>query len=331
MNQNTRQAITRRRILQISASTMAIGLASPAFAQSPYPDRPIRLVVPYPAGALTDSLGRLMADRLRPVLNQPVVVENRPGAGTLLGASQVAKSPADGYSLIVATSTTLAISPAMFASPPAVASDFVGVAMIGSVSLLLVTRPDLPAANLSELVALMRKEPGRFNYASPGKGTMHHLLVEMINAQEKLTATHVPYQGSMAALTDLLTGRVDFMFIDAVAGLPQIQAKKVNVLAVAAPQRMSLLPNVPTVAETFPRVDIQAWQSIAAPRGTPAAIVNKLNAEINKLLETEDMRATLLKSGVAANPMSVSALNALIAKDEKRFADLVIAAGVKAN
>ena len=254
-----------------------------------------------------------------------------PGAGTLLGASQVAKSAPDGYSLIVATSTTLAISPAMFASPPAVAADFVGVAMIGSVSLLLVTRPDLPARNLSELVALMRKEPGRFNYASPGKGTMHHLLVEMINAQEKLTATHVPYQGSMAALTDLLTGRVDFMFIDAVAGLPQIQAKKVNVLAVAAPKRMSLLPQVPTVAETFPNVDIQAWQSIAAPRGTPAAIVNKLNADINKLLESEDVRETLLRSGVAANPMSVPALNALIAKDEKRFADLVAAAGVKAN
>lgn len=331
MNRNLLHTITRRRILQASASMLASGLAWPAFAQSTYPERAIKLVVPYPAGALTDSLGRLMADRLRPVLNQPVVVENRPGAGTLLGASQVARSPPDGYSLIVATSTTLAISPAMFASPPAVASDFVGVAMIGSVSLLLVTRPDLSVGNLSELVAAMRKEPGRFNYASPGKGTMHHLLIEMINAQEKLKATHVPYQGSMAALTDLLTGRVDFMFIDAVAGLPQIQAKKVNVLAVAAPQRTSLLPNVPTVTETFPNVDIQAWQSIAAPRGTPAAIVNKLNAEINKLLETEDIRATLLRSGVAANPMSVSALNALIAKDEKRFADLVNAAGLKAS
>ena len=331
MKKNALHTITRRRALQTGASLMASAFAWPTFAQSTYPDRPIRLVVPYPAGALTDSLGRLVADRLRPVLNQPVVVENRPGAGTLLGASQVAKSAPDGYSLIVATSTTLAISPAMFASPPAAAADFVGVAMIGSVSLLLVTRPDLPARNLSELVALMRKEPGRFNYASPGKGTMHHLLVEMINAQEKLTATHVPYQGSMAALTDLLTGRVDFMFIDAVAGLPQIQAKKVNVLAVAAPKRMSLLPQVPTVAETFPNVDIQAWQSIAAPRGTPAAIVNKLNADINKLLESEDVRETLLRSGVAANPMSVPALNALIAKDEKRFADLVAAAGVKAN
>ncbi|MEO7938777.1 MAG: tripartite tricarboxylate transporter substrate binding protein [Burkholderiaceae bacterium] len=331
MKKNALHPITRRRALQTGASLMASALAWPAIAQSGYPDHPIRLVVPYPAGALTDSLGRLMADRLRPVLNQPVVVENRPGAGTLLGASQVAKSPPDGYSLIVATSTTLAISPAMFASPPAVAADFVGVAMIGSVSLLLVTRPDLPASNLSELVALMRKEPGRLNYASPGKGTMHHLLVEMINAQEKLTATHVPYQGSMAALTDLLTGRVDFMFIDAVAGLPQIQAKKVNVLAVAAPKRMALLPQVPTVAETFPNVDIQAWQSIAAPHGTPAAIVNKLNAAINKLLESEDVRETLLRSGVAANPMSVAALNALIAKDEKRFSDLVMAAGVKAN
>ena len=315
MTQDKSHTITRRRVLQASASMMASGLAWPAFAQSKYPERPLKLVVPYPAGAMTDSLGRLLADRLRPVLNQPVVVENRPGAGTLLGASQVAKSPPDGYSLIVATSTTLAISPAMYLAPPAVASDFVGVAMIGSVSLLLVTRPDFAAGSLAELVAAVRKEPGRFNYASPGIGTMHHLLIEMINAQEKLKATHVPYQGSMAALTDLLSGRVDFMFIDPVAGMPQIQAKKVNVLAVAAPQRMPALPQVPTVAETFPAIDVQAWQSIAVARGTPDAIVNRLNAEINKLLETEDVRATLLKWGATANPMSVSALNALIAKE----------------
>lgn len=323
--------LTRRRLLQSTALLAGAWSTFPGLAQSAYPDRPVKLLVPFPAGALTDSLGRLMAERLRPVMGQPFVVENRPGAGTLLGASQVAKSAADGYSLIIATSTTLAISPAMYAAPPAVAADFIGVAMIGSVSLLLVTRPDLRARNLAELVALMRSEPGRYNFASPGIGTMHHLLVEMIKAQEKVTATHVPYQGSMAALTDLLTGRVDFMFIDAVAGLPQITAGKVNALAVAALQRTPTLPNVPTVAETYPRIDVQAWQSIAAPRGTPMAVVSRLNAEINKLLETAEMRATLQKLGVEANPLSVQALNDLIAADEKRFGDLVRAIGVKAS
>lgn len=323
-------AVTRRGLLRQGA-LLGAGMLNGAstFAQSDYPDRPIRLVVPYPAGALTDTLGRLMADRLRPELGQPIVVENKPGAGTLLGASQVAKSPADGYSLMIATSTTLAISPALFKNPAATAADFTGVAMIGSVSLLLVVRPDLPARNLIELVAAMRSEPGRYNYASPGNGTMHHLLIEMIKVQEKVRATHVPYQGSMAALTDLLTGRVDFMFVDAVAGLPQIEAGKLHALAVAAPERLPALPSVPTVAETYPKIDLQAWQCVAAPKDTPAAIVEKLNATINRQLEMFEVRTTLQRYGVLANPMSVPTLNKFIATDEKRFAELVELAGVK--
>ena len=323
--------LSRRHVLRYSSLGLAALAAGPAFAQAGYPDRPVKLVVPYPAGALTDSLGRLVAERLRPVLGQPLVVENRPGAGTLLGASQVAKSPADGYSLLVATTTTLAISPSMYATPPAVAADFVGVAMIGSVTLLLVTRPDLKVNNLAELVTAMRNEPGKFNFGSPGNGSMHHLIIEMIKSQEKVSATHVPYQGSLPALTDLMAGRLDFMFLDAVAGMPQIQANKVGVIAISASRRLAALPQVATVAETYPKIDIQAWQAIAAPRDTPAPVVARLNAEINKMLEAPDVRATLLKSGVEANPMSVQALNDLIAVDNKRFGDLVRAAGVKAS
>jgi tripartite-type tricarboxylate transporter receptor subunit TctC len=325
------QNLSRRHVLRRASLGLATLAAGPALAQAAYPDRPVKLVVPYPAGALTDSLGRLVAERLRPVLGQPVVVENRPGAGTLLGASQVAKSPADGYNLLVATTTTLAISPSMYATPPAVAADFVGVAMIGSVTLLLVVRPDLKVNNLAELVTAMRNEPGKFNFGSPGNGSMHHLIIEMVKSQEKVTATHVPYQGSLPALTDLMAGRIDFMFIDAVAGMPQIQANKVGVIAVSASRRLAALPQVATVAETYPRIDIQAWQAIAAPRDTPAPVVARLNAEINKMLELPEVRATLQKSGVEANPMSVQALNDLIGVDNKRFGDLVRAAGVKAT
>ncbi len=322
---------SRRQLLRYSGAGLGALVAAPAFAQAAYPDRALKLVVPYPAGALTDSLGRLVAERLRGVLGQPVVVENRPGAGTLLGASQVAKSPADGYNLLVATTTTLAISPSMYATPPAVAADFVGVAMIGSVTLLLVTRPDLKVSNLAELVAAMRNEPGKFNFGSPGNGSMHHLIIEMVKSQEKVNATHVPYQGSLPALTDMMAGRIDFMFLDAVAGMPQIQANKIGVIAVSAAKRLSELPQVATVAETYPKIDLQAWQAIAAPRGTPAAVVARLNTEINKMLESPDVRATLQKFGVEGTPMSVPALNELIAVDNKRFGDLVRAAGVKAN
>ena len=323
--------ITRRKLIKIAPIGMSFMVPELSLAQSVYPDRGIKLVVPFPAGALTDSLGRMIAERLRPILGQSIVVENRPGAGTLLGASVIAKSPPDGYNLLVATSSTLAISPSLYANPPAITSDFVGVAMIGSVSLFLVTRKDLKVNNLAELVEEMRQRPGKLNFASPGSGTMHHLIVETIKVQEKVDAMHIPYQGSVTALSDLMSGRIDFMFLDAVAALPQISANKINVIAVAASRRNTNLPNVPTVSETFPLIDIQAWQTIAAPKNTPAAIVQRLNEEINKSLDSPDGRASLQRVGVDANPLRLKALEELIAKDEKRLGNLVKSLGLKAS
>lgn len=323
--------ITRRKLLKFAPIGTSFMVPELSFAQSVYPDRGIKLVVPFPAGALTDSLGRMIAERLRPILGHSIVVENRPGAGTLLGASVIAKSPPDGYNLLVATSSTLAISPSLYANPPAITSDFVGVAMIGSVSLFLVTRKDLKVNNLAELVEEMRQRPGKLNFASPGSGTMHHLIVETIKVQEKVDAMHIPYQGSVTALSDLMSGRIDFMFLDAVAALPQISANKINVIAVAASRRNTNLPNVPTVSETFPLIDIQAWQTIAAPKNTPAAIVQRLNEEINKSLDSPDGRASLQRVGVDANPLSLKALEELIAKDEKRLGNLVKSLGLKAS
>jgi tripartite-type tricarboxylate transporter receptor subunit TctC len=323
--------ITRRKLLKFAPIGMSFMVPELSFAQSVYPDRGIKLVVPFPAGALTDSLGRMIAERLRPILGQSIVVENRPGAGTLLGASVIAKSPPDGYNLLVATSSTLAISPSLYANPPAITSDFVGVAMIGSVSLFLVTRKDLKVNNLAELVEEMRQRPGKLNFASPGSGTMHHLIVETIKVQEKVDAMHIPYQGSVTALSDLMSGRIDFMFLDAVAALPQISANKINVIAVAASRRNTNLPSVPTVSETFPLIDIQAWQTIAAPKNTPAAIVQRLNEEINKSLDSPDGRASLQRVGVDANPLSLKALEEIIAKDEKRLGNLVRSLGLKAS
>lgn len=323
--------ITRRNLIKYAPIGLSYTLPEFAMAQAAYPDRAIKLVVPFPAGALTDTLGRMIAERLRPVLNQSIVVENRPGAGTLLGASVVAKSPPDGYSLLVATSSTLAISPSLYANPPAITSDFIGVAMIGSVSLFLVTRKDLKVNTLAELVEEMRQRPGKLNFASPGSGTMHHLIVETIKVQEKIDATHIPYQGSVTALSDLMSGRIDFMFLDAVAALPQISANKINVIAVAASKRNSNLPNVPTVSETFPSIDLQAWQTIAVPKNTPSAIVQRLNEEINKSLDAPDGRTSLQRVGVDANPLSLKALEDLIAKDEKRLGGLVKSLGLKGS
>lgn len=323
--------VQRRQALQYVTAALCSGLPVLGAAQGEtYPERPVRLIVPFPAGALTDSLGRLVAERLRSSLGQPVVVENRPGVGTLLGASQVAKSAPDGYTLLLATSSTLAISPAMHANPPATREDFTPVAMIGSVTLLLVAHPDFPATNLAQLVAQVKKNPGKYNFASPGTGTMHQLLMEMIKMRQKVFITHIPYQGSVPALTDLMAGRIDFMFIDMVAGLPQINAGKVKVLAVVGAQRSALLPQVATVAETYPDIDIQPWQSVVAPKGTPASVVAKLHGSINNALATTDMRATLLKIGVEPNPLTLAQFEELIRKDAIRFAELVKFSGSKA-
>lgn len=319
----------RQMLAEAGAVFSACLLAQPAFAQRTYPDRPVKMIVPFPAGALTDLLGRMIAERLRPMIGQPIVVENKPGAGTLLGAAQAAKSVPDGYTLLVATSTTLAISPAMYDKPTATATDFTGVAMIGSVNLLLVTRPGLSVRSLPELVAMIRQSPGKLNFASPGSGTMHHLVIEMVKARERIDAIHVPYQGSVGAMTDLMSGRVDFMCLDSATAMPHVQSGGLNVIALVAPKRSSTLPDIPTIAETYPDIDVYAWQSIVAPRGTPADIVKRLNSDINKLLGEENFRTALLKAGVNADPMSSARFDAIIERDTRHFKELVRATGVR--
>jgi len=318
----------RRQFLGLLGALSAASL--PALAAD-YPDKPIHLLVPFPPGGLTDVLGRMVGERLHKSLGQPVVVENRPGAGTLLAATAVAKSPPDGYTLMVATTTTLGISPALYEGNPFKISDLTGVAMLGDVTLLLVSRPDFPASNAAELVAAVRAKPGGYNFASPGSGTVHHLLMEMLKSQENLKVPHVPYQGSGQALTDMISGRIDFMLIDASIGMPQVRAGKIKLLAVASSKRSTLAPDTPTLNETYPKLDLQAWQSIAAPAGTPPAIVARLNAEINRELATPEFRAELSKVGLEARPMGVAEFNELIRRDAPRWAELVKASGAKAN
>jgi tripartite-type tricarboxylate transporter receptor subunit TctC len=327
----------RRRLLELAAATAARALLPAACvpgaarAQAPYPDRPIRLVVPFPPGALTDNIGRVLAERLRTALGQPVLIENRPGAGTLLAGSQVAKAPADGYTLMIATSTTLGIAPVLFANPPMRISDLTGVAMIGAVTLFLVARPDLPADDLAGLVRLMRAAPGRFNFASPGNGTVHHLVVEMLKTRERVFATHIPYNGSVQALTDVMSGRLDFMLVDASIVLPQLRAGKVKALAITGTRRSALAPEVPAITERYPEIDLQAWQSLAAPAATPVEVVERLNAEVNRMLATAEFRAQLAQIGVEPQPMSAAAFNERIRREAVRWTELVRRSGARVD
>jgi tripartite-type tricarboxylate transporter receptor subunit TctC len=322
-------ASQRRAVLRgLAGGLAALGL--PGLAAD-YPDKPIHLLVPFPPGGLTDILGRLVGERLSKSLGQPVVIDNRAGAGTLLGAGIVAKAAPDGYTLMVATSTTLGISPVLYENTSFKISDLTGVAMLGDVTLLLVTRPDFPASNVASLVAAVRAKPGAYSFGSPGSGTAHQLLIELLKASEKLNAVHVPYQGSGQALTDMISGRIDFMLIDASIGMPQVRSGKIKLLAVTGSKRSTIAPDTPTLSETYPTLDLQVWQSIAAPAATPLAIVSRLNAEINRELATADFREQLSKVGVEARPMSVAEFNDMVRKDAPRWAELVKLSGAKAN
>src|SRR5471032_3498175 len=305
--------------------------ASAPRAEGTWPDQPIKLVVPYPPGAMTDVLGRMFGERFQTAFGQPVIVDNKAGAGTLLGASAVAKQPADGYTLLLATVTTLCIAPALYAKPMATHADFTGVAKIGDVTLFLLARPRLPVATPRELVALLRAKPGGYTYGSPGIGSVHHLLTELILSRERLSAVHVPYPGSVKAMGDLMEGRLDFMFLDATVALAQLSTGKLKALAVTGSQRLPELPAVPPLTDFFPSLDAQPWMSIAAPAATPPAILSRLNGEINKALADASFAGRLRQIGVAPTPLTLTAFNDFIGREVARWTEMVRLSGAKAE
>lgn len=320
----------RRRSLLAGALALPAAARGQALAQA-WPSQPFKIVVPYPPGGLTDVLGRLVGERLQAGFGQPAVIDNKPGAATQLGAALVAKAPADGYTLLLATVSTLAITPALYAKPLIHYTDFAPVAMMGRVVLFLVCRPDLAVADPKALVALLQAEPDRHSYGSPGVGTAHHLLVELIRSRAPFSATHVPYLGSAKAVVDLMEGRFDFMFLDAAVALQPIKAGKLKVLAVTGSAPDSTLPEVPPITTFFPGLDLQPWMSIVGPAGLPAPIAARLNGELNKALADPAFVQRLREVGLAALPLTVDAFGDFIRRDAARWAELVKASGAKAE
>jgi len=304
----------------------------PANAQS-YPVKPIRLVVPYPPGALTDLLGRAIGERLAAAMKQPVVVDNRPGAGTLVGAEAVAKSPADGYTLLMATSTTLGISPALYRkSPIDPVKDFAPVAQVGAVNFFLIANPAFPAKNVREMIATARANPGKFNYASVGNGSPHHLFMEVLKKEFGLDIQHIPYKGTLAAFPDLLTGKVQLMFSDATAAIPNIQSGRVVALGTSSAKATALLAGVPPIADSVPGFNWQAWQGVVAPAGTPPAILATLGAELQRIQGTDEFRALLVRFGMDPSaPNTPEQFAAIVKMDVERWAKAVAASGASVD
>ena len=313
-------------------ATLALSLFALAAQAQGYPDRPVKLIVPFAAGGSSDTISRIIAGKLGASLGQTVVVENKPGAGGNIGGDLVAKSAPDGYTLLFAAGST-AINPSLYASMPFdPLKDFEPVIHICNVTGILVTHPSVPVKTVPELVALARAKPGTINYASAGAGTVIHLAGELFKMKTNVEMTHVPYKGSGPALTDLIGGQVQIMFANMPGTLQHVKAGRLNVLAVTSAKRSALLPDVPTVAETgIEGYAASTWFGVFAPAGTPRDIVAKLNAELNKALHAPELAEILRNEGAEAIGGTPDEFRTFFRGEVARWAPVVKAAGVKAN
>jgi len=311
--------------LILCALALAATFAAPAHAQV-YPAKPIRLVVPYPANDGTDFFARLVGAQLSTQLGQPVVVENRPGAATIIGAEAVAKSAPDGYTLLLGDTATFAVNPSLYKKLPYDPSkDLTAVTMTGRFALLLVVNPTkLKVGSVAELVERAKQASGKIDYASPGPGSPHHLAMEMFKQQTGTQFTHVPYKGSAPAVQDLLGGQIPLMFLDLAAGAPQIKSGKLRALAVASDKRISALPDLPTVAESgVPGFEAWAWQVLAVPETTPRPIVDRLNAEFRKAVSLPEIRQKLVDAGIDPLQSSPADASAYIRSETLKWAKVI--------
>jgi tripartite-type tricarboxylate transporter receptor subunit TctC len=323
---NNMHAGQRRRTLLLGA--LAALCVPAAWAQS---GKPLRLVVPFPPGGSTDILARALGARLGPALGVTVVTDNKPGAGGSLGATEVARAEADGNTLLMGHIGTLAVNPALY---PRLAYDplksFVPVAWVARVPNVLVVNATSPIQTLAELIAQAKARPGRLSYSSGGNGSAANIAFEYLKLKAKFPMLHIPYKGTAPSVTDLLGGQVDATFTGAPTVLPHIRSGKLRALAVSSPQRLAVLPNVPTVAESgFPGFDADQWYGIVAPAGTPEAVVTRLNAEINKALQTPAVVEQLAGEGAIPTPSTPKAFGDLIAREIPRWAEVVKAGNVR--
>jgi tripartite-type tricarboxylate transporter receptor subunit TctC len=317
--------LTRREAIAGCGGGLFLLAGLPALAQTAYPSRPIKMIVPYPAGGTTDFLGRLVADQLKSGLGANVVVENRPGAASTLGAEQVAKSEPDGHTLLMATSTTLAINKTLYrklAYDPA--TDFAPVGLVAGVPFALIVNPAIRARSLPEFIAYAKSKPG-LAYGSAGNGSPQHLGAEMLKAASGINIKHVPYRGSVPAMLDVIAGHIAFMVVDLQPALQQIRARKVRVLGVTTAKRVAAAPDIPTIAEAgLPGFELVAWQGVVAPAGTPRPIVDLLAAQIGKLMADAAARDKLKAMALEPLPPSTpDSFAAYIKTEIERWAVIV--------
>ena len=325
--------LPRSVVLVAFALTLAPMLSWPAALQAQdYPTRPVRIIVPFGAGGPADVYSRVLAQHLSDALKQPFVVEDRPGAGSIIGTDAVAKSPPDGYTLL-AMSNTHTTNESLIANKPfQLMRDFVPVAGINYSDLVMVIHPSVPAKDLKEFIAYAKTKPGELNYASSGAGTPYHMAAELFKAMSGTDLVHVPHKASGEMRNSVIGGHVQMAFDAITTMAPNVKAAQVRALGTSAARRSTVLPDVPTIAEAgVPGYESTIWLGIMAPAGTPKAIVDVLNAEINKAISRPDVKEAWDKQGAVALVMTPAEFDAYLRKDIEKWAQVVKVSGIKAE
>jgi tripartite-type tricarboxylate transporter receptor subunit TctC len=304
------------------ALLLGIFLSGLAGAQT-YPDRPVRLIVGFPPGGSSDTVARVVAQSLSPLLGQPVVVENKPGAGGVIGSDLVAKAAPDGYTLLLATAGHSTAAAMMAKLPFDAVRDFAWITTITTYPFVIATAADSPIKSLPDMIARAKAAPGRLSYSSAGVGTSHHLLGEWLTAEAGIEMLHVPFKGGTSPVTEVVAGRVDVMFETMTLVLPHLKSGRLRALAVTSPEPKDYLPDVPPAAKTVPGVVFQSWLGIAAPAGTPPAVVERLNRELRKVLDEAEVQKRLSALGGGSAPIAPDLMRAQVQTEVERWKKLV--------
>ncbi|MEO5693472.1 MAG: tripartite tricarboxylate transporter substrate binding protein [Usitatibacter sp.] len=319
--------VSMLRVLMLSA----LAFASLSAEAQAFPNKPMKIIVPFPPGAATDTLARTVAQKMQEAFGQPVIVENKAGATGTIGSSMVAASPADGYTLLMATTSTHGIAPNLYKKPPYdPVKDFEPVSLVGWAPNVLAANPSLPANNVKELIALAKAQPGKLTFASSGSGSSIHLAGELFKSMAGVDMLHVPYKGAAPALADLIGGQVDIMFDTVAQSLPQIKAGRLKALAVTTAKRSTALPDVPTVSEAgLAGYEMAAWIGLLAPAGTPKDIVDKLYREVVKITRAPEVQARMTAAGVELVATTPAEFLNILATEQAKYAKVMKDAGMK--
>jgi tripartite-type tricarboxylate transporter receptor subunit TctC len=314
-----------------AAATLIAGLCAAQDAAT-YPNRPVTLVVPFAPGGPTDAMARVLTQKLTERLGKQFIVENRPGAGGNTGSAQVARAAPNGYTLVLGTVSTHGINPSLYKNMPYDhKTDFIPISQMSLVPNVLVVNPKLPVKSIPELIAYLKQNPGKVNYASPGSGTSIHLAAELLKMMTSTEMTHVPYKGSAPAMQDVISGQVQLMFDNTVTALPQVQAGRVRAIAVSSPERLKIAPDLPAIAEYLPGYSASAWHGVFAPARTSPDIIDKLAVEIQRIMKDPDMVAYLAKFEIIAVGNTPAEFAAFIASETDRWAAVVTKLGLKVD